>query len=416
MGKSASIVVFLVALLTGSVCVAADWPEFRGPLRDGKSTETGLLKKWPEAGPKLLWSVDGLGAGYSSAAIAAGSVYTTGKLGSDGYVFCFDLEGKLKWKALYGREWTKSYPASRSTPTINEGRGYVLSGMGTVYCFDVKNGRNIWARDVFGEFEGQFPTWGMSECLLVDGSKVIASPGGKTASVVALDKNTGDLVWACEELTEASAYGNPIAVEYKSNRMIVTMLRDSVVAIDPETGKLLWRDCFDDYHLDRERLVNANVPLFFDGRIYTTSGYDNGGAMVQIFAHPAKVVRKWVDRTLDVHHGGMVLVDGYIYGANFKSFTRGNWACLEWYTGKVMYDTPWQGNKGATVYADGMLYCYDENTGHVGLAKCTPDGFTAVSSFKITAGSGRHWAHPSISDRRLYMRHGEVMMVYDIAR
>lgn len=407
--------VLLAAGLIAPACMAADWPQFRGPNRDGKSTETGLLKKWPEEGPKLIWSVEGLGAGYSSAAIANGLVYITGKHGPDGYIFCFDLSGKPQWKVVYGPEWTKSYPATRTTPTVDNGRLYLFSGLGTVYCLNTKTGAEVWSRDVFGEFDGLFPRWGMSECLLVDGSKVIATPGGKKASLVALDKNTGNVLWACTELTEGSAYCNPVVVEYNGSRMIVTMLRDSVVGIDLETGKLLWRDPFDDYHTDRSRVVNANAPLYLDGRVYTTSGYDNGGAMVQLSADPTKIVRKWVDRTLDVHHGGVVLVDGHIYGANFQSMTRGNWACLDWDTGKVRYDTAWQGNKGSTVYADGMLYCYAETTGDVGLAEATPGGFNVVSSFKITAGKGKHWAHPSISDGRLYVRHGDVLMVYDIS-
>ncbi len=415
MHKRRGMFALLAAGVMASVCTAADWPQFRGPHRDGKSTETGLLKKWPQAGPRLIWSVEGLGAGYSSAAIADGLVYTTGKHGADGYIFCFDLNGKPQWKVAYGPEWTKSYPATRTTPTVNDGKLYVFSGLGTVYCLDAKTGAKIWSRDVFGEFEGQSPRWGMSECLLVDGSKVIASPGGKKASVVALDKNNGHVLWACKELNQGSAYCNPVAVEYKGNRMIVTMLPDSVVAIEPETGKLLWQDPFDDYHTDRSRVVNANAPLYLDGQIYTTSGYDNGGAMVQLSADPTRIARKWVDRTLDVHHGGVVLVDGYIYGANFQSMTRGNRACLDWNTGKVMYDSPWQGNKGSTIYADGMLYCYAESTGDVGLARATPDGFNVVSSFKITAGEGKYWAHPSISDGRLYIRHGDVMMVYDIS-
>jgi len=415
MHKSRNILISLIALFAASACTAADWPQFRGPRRDGKSDETGLLKKWPEASPNQLWSVAGLGAGYSSAAIADGLVYTTGKIGPTGYIFCFDLNGKPQWKVPYGPEWTRSYRAARTTPTVTGGKLYVFSGMGTAACFDAKTGKELWSRDVFGEFDGQFPSWGMSECLLIDGEKVIATPGGKKASVVALDKNTGKVIWACKDLTQASAYGNPIVIEYKGNRMIIQMLRDCVAAIDPETGKLLWRDNFDDYHLDRKRLVNANVPTYFDGRIHTTSGYNNGGAMLQIFADPTRVVRKWVDRTLDVHHGGVLLLDGHIYGANFTGFTSGNQVCLEWTTGKVMYETEWLGNKGSTIYADGMLYCYDEDTGAVGIAQASPKGFNAVSSFKITVGKGKFWAHPSISDARLYIRHEEFLIVYDIA-
>jgi len=416
MNKRLPIIVFAIALFTASDCTAADWPQFRGPRRDGKSDDTGLLKKWPQAGPKQLWSVDGLGAGYSSAAIADGLVYTTGKIGPAGYLFCFDLNGKPQWKVPYGPEYTKSYPAARTTPTITGGKLYLFSGMGVATCFDAKTGNEIWSRDVFAEFDGQWPRWGMSECLLIDGEKVIATPGGKKASIVALDKNTGKVIWASNELTQPSTYSNPIAIEYKGNRMIIQMLRDCVAAIDPKTGKLLWRDNFDDYHLDRKRLVNANVPTYFDGRIHTTSGYDNGGAMVQIFADPTKVERLWVDRTLDIHHGGEVLIDGYIYGANFTSFTSGKQVCLEWTTGKVMYETPWLGNKGSTIYADGMLYCYEEDTGYVGIAPATLNGFKAVSAFKIEVGKGKHWAHPAISDARLYIRHEDFLMAYDIAK
>ena len=414
MRRKCNIAVLLVVVFGLSICSAADWPQFRGLNRDGKSDETGLLKKWPEGGPRLLWSAEGLGEGYSSAAIAKGFIYTTGKIGREGYIFCFDIDGRPQWKVPYGPEWSKSYPVARTTPTVDSGRLYVFSGLGTVYCFDAGSGKRVWKRDVFGEFDGEYPRWGMSECLLVDGEKVIATPGGKIASVVALDKASGEVIWACKELTEPSAYGNPLTIEYKGNRIIVTMLKDSVVAIEADTGKLLWRESFDDYHTDRGRVVNPNVPVYHDGRIFTTSGYDNGGAMVQIFSEPTKVERKWVDRVLDVHHGGVVLVDGYIYGANFRGMSRGNWACLEWDSGKVMYDSPWLGSKGSTIYADGMLYCYEENHGNVAIAKATPEGFSAVSSFRITAGSGKHWAHPSISDGRLYIRHGDVMMVYDI--
>jgi outer membrane protein assembly factor BamB len=255
----------------------------------------------------------------------------------------------------------------------------------------------------------------MSENLLVDGGRVFTTPGGTKASVVALDKNTGEVIWASKELDQPSTYGNPIVIEYKGNRMVIQMLRDCVAAIDPDTGKLLWRDNFDDYHLDRKRLVNANVPTYFDGRIHTTSGYDNGGAMVQIFADPTKVKRLWVDRTLDIHHGGEVLVDGYIYGANFTSFTSGKQVCLEWTTGKVMYETAWLDNKGSTIYADGMLYMYEEDTGYVGIAPATPEGFEPTGAFKIEVGKGKHWAHPSISDARLYIRHGDFLMAYDIS-
>jgi hypothetical protein len=192
------------------------------------------------------------------------------------------------------------------------------------------------------------------------------------------------------------------------------MLRHSVVGLDALTGKLLWRDEFKEYHTDLKRSVNANTPIYHVGRVYTTSGYNNGGATLQLNADGTRVSRIWTDVVLDVHHGGTILVDGYLYGSNWTSNSRGNWACLRWDDGQVMYDSKWNGNKGSMTYADGMLYCYDEKTGDVGLVEANPQAFKVISTFKITKGKGPFWAHPSISNGRLYIRHGEHLMVYDI--
>ncbi len=415
MTSNRMISVLVIGVLLGcSICFGTDWPQFRGPDRDGKSTETGLLKTWPEGGPKLLWEVGGLGDGYSSAAIANGMVYTTGMINGKGYVFAFDLEGYAKWNICYGNEWTRSYRATRCTPTVEGNRFYLMSGLGVVYCFDSKTGDELWSFDAFTEYKGKFPLWGISENLLIDGDNVICSPGGAIASVIALNKITGKVVWECKELTQASTYCNPRVFEMGPNRIIATMLRDGVVGLDAKTGKLLWQDNFDDYHWDRKRSVNVIVPIVHKGRVYTTSGYDNGGAMLQLSKDGTKAKRIWTDTVLDVHHGGVMLIDGYLYGSNWRSNSRGDWACLRWDDAKVMYDSEWNGNKGSLIYAEGMLYCYDENDGDVALVKATPEGFEPISSFKITKGKGKFWAHPSISDGRLYIRHGEYMMVYDI--
>ena len=221
MHRKAYFNIFIIILCAVSLCSGADWPQFRGPNRDGKSPEAGLLKTWPEGGPKELWSVSGLGDGWSSAAIAYGRVYITGKIKSTGYIHCFDLNGKEIWKVPYGPEWTRSYPGSRTTPTVNDGKLYVFSGIGCAGCFDAKTGKEIWSRNVFEEFDGQWPRWGMSENILIDRDKVFATPGGKKASVVALDKNTGEVIWASTELDQPSTYGNPIVIEYEGNRMFI---------------------------------------------------------------------------------------------------------------------------------------------------------------------------------------------------
>ncbi|MBN1124274.1 MAG: PQQ-binding-like beta-propeller repeat protein [Sedimentisphaerales bacterium] len=404
-----------IVLSLAPVGFTADWPQFRGIHRDGKSPETNLLQEWPEGGPKMLWQVDGNGDGWSSAAIAKGRIYITGKIGREGTLFCFDLDGKPVWKSIYGPEWTRSYPGSRTTPTVNEGKLYLMSGQGVVYCHDAETGTALWSRDVFTEFDGVYPSWGISECLFIDGDNVIATPGGKKASIVALNKITGEPVWTCSELTEPSGYGNPQLIRMDTTRILVQMLKDHVAGIDADTGMLLWTDSFDDYHTDRNRIVNPNVPICHDGRIYTTSGYNNGGAMLQLSSNGKRITRLWTDTTLDVHHGNVVLVDGYLYGANWTSNGSGNWACIRWDDGKVMYDHDWNGNKGCIIYADGMLYCWAEKSGELALVPVTPDAFRPASVFTVTQGKGMFWAHPSISEGRLYLRHGEYLMCYDIA-
>ncbi len=401
-------------LFCSSTVFGADWPRFRGPDGDGKSAETGLLKQWPEGGPPLVWEVDGLGDGYSSAVMADGAVYVSGMIEGKGYVFAFDLEGNPNWEVCYGPEWTRSYQATRGTPTVQGERLYVSSGLGVVYCLKTESGDVVWSLDMGPKYKVKFPRWGMSENLLIDGDNVICTPGGEIASVMALNKRTGEVVWQCREVTEQSAYCNPCVIERGGRRIIVTMLADSVVGLDAKTGKLIWRDEFDGYHSDRRRIVNANTPIYHEGRIYTTSGYDNGGAMLRLSENGTQIERLWTDTMLDTHHGGVILVDGYLYGSNWTSNSRGDWACIRWDDGKEMYTQKWHGNKGSLIWADGLFYCYDERRGYVGLVEVSPKEFKVVSQFEVPKGKGPFWAHPSISDGKLYIRHGEFLQVYDI--
>ena len=397
-----------------SVGHSEDWPQFRGKHMEGKSYETGLLKQWPTQGPTLIWETEGLGDGWSSAAIAKGTVYITGLIDKKGYVFAFDTEGNAKWKVCFGPEWTRSFRGTRSTPTVEGDRFYLMSGLGVVYCLSTHNGEPIWSFDAVGKYKGQYPLWGISENIVIDGDNVVCTPGGEIASVVALNKMTGAVVWECKELQQASTYCSPRIVNRGDNRILVTMLRDSVVGLDARTGSLLWEDSFDAYHTDRKRAVNANIPIYYQDRVFTTSGYNNGGAMLQLSPDGTHMRQLWTTTVLDTHHGAVMLIDGHLYGSNWASNSKGGWACIRWTDGKAMYDAKWNGNKGSLIYAAGMFYCYDENDGDVGLVRATPDGFQVVSSFKVTKGKGKFWAHPSISDGRLYLRHGQHMLVYDI--
>jgi outer membrane protein assembly factor BamB len=393
-----------------------NWFQFRGPNRNGKSAETGLLKKWPEGGPELLWSVeDKLGIGFSSVTVVDGLIYTTGMVDSRGILFAFDLNGKDAWERDYGPEWTGARKGTRTTPTFEDGRLYVTSGYAKVVCLDAKKGKIIWEIEAGEKFGSQKIKWGISEAPLIVDDKVICTPGGPDATMVALNKNTGETVWTTKGLSDKGCYSSPIVFDRGSNRIIVTLTNTNVIAVDARSGKVLWKDAFSNYQQgpNNPKDINPPSPVYVDGFVYTTSGYDDGGAMYELSADGAQFKRKWVDQTLDNHHGGVVVVDGYIYGSNWINNGKGNWVCLDWDTGKVMYETEWE-NKGSVIYADGMMYCYDEKKGNLALVKPTPEKFEVVSSFVIAKGDGMHWGHPAISNGVLYVRHGNALMAYNI--
>lgn len=394
----------VLVLMTASAGYCADWPGFRGAKRDGKSTETGLLKSWPEGGPKLLWSVKGLGKGYSSAAVAGGKVYTVGMIDGKGYLFAYNMAGKRLWRKPYAPEHVGGYPGTRSTPTIDGGRVYVTSGLGAAVCLSAATGKKIWSINFLKKFGGKKLNWGLAESVLIVGNKAILTPGGPNASMVAVNKKTGKTIWRTKGLSDSSGYCSPTLVTLEARKLIVTMTRDAVVGIDAADGKMLWR------HTWRNRYGNhPDTPLYKDGIIYATCGYGKGSVTLKLSADGAKVRKLWEAKKLDPTHGGVVLVDGHLYGSGHK----GKWFTVNAASGEVTYTVAGVG-KGSVIYADGMLYCYGER-GKLGLVKPGRKTHKVVSSFTITAGGGEHWAHPTIANGRLYIRHGDAMMVYNIA-
>ena len=396
-------------LLAAAVAGGADWPQWRGSNRDGKSPETGLLRSWPDGGPKRLWiAQENLGKGFASVAVARGTIYTTGMIGKTGYAFALNLDGTLKWKCPYGPEWTRNFPSARSTPTVDGDRVYLMSAMGKVICLRADNGRQVWSVDTVAKYGNQALRHGRAESVLIHGDKAICTPGGPKITLVALDKTTGKEVWKTGGLGKKAAYCSPILVRHSGKDLLVTVTSHYIVGVQPQDGRELWKHPFRGKYG-----IHPNSPLYKDGRIYVSAGYDAGSVMLALSADGKRVKQLWKDQTLDVHHGGLVEVDGHIYGANWLSNSKGKWACLEWTSSKVRYETKWK-NKGSIIYADGMLYCYEEGGGAVALVKATPKGFHVVSSFQVQHGSGKHWAHPAISDGRLYIRHGEKLAVYGI--
>lgn len=395
-------------LLAGGAARADDWPQFRGPQRDGKSAETGLLKQWPDEGPKLLWSVENAGAGYASVVAVGDRIYTTGLDGETGHLCAYDLGGQLLWKKPYGPGWTgSSRTGTRTTPTIDGGQAFVMTGHGRVVCLDADTGQVQWSVDTKEAWGAQSLRWGITESLLVHGDAVICTPGGDGADVVALNRNTGDTIWTCDQIGEKSAYCSPILLRRNEKDLVITLTGKSLVALDWDTGELIWQ------HPHKASYgIHAVSPVYHGDRLYITSGYGGQrGEMLELSANGQEVTSKWRDKTLDCHHGGVLVHDGHLYGTNDRN-RSGPWVCLDLETGTLVGETKGVG-KGSAVFADGMLVGYGEN-GQVGLIKASPDDFGLLSSFEITKGEGEHWSHPAIADGRLYIRHGNTIMAYDI--
>jgi len=391
-----------------------NWPQWQGPRRDNMSRETGLLKQWPEEGPKMLWSVDGLGDGFSSVSIAEGKIYTTGMIEKEGFLFCFDLNGKQLWKKSYGGEWFRSYAGARCTPTVQDGQIYVASGIGTVACFKADSGQLVWQKDPVTDFEGQYGPWGDMQLPLVVDEKVIIVVGGSKAMVVALSTKDGGTVWATPGNGDKNVYCSPIAIEWAGKKMIIGATSDNLFGIDAHDGAVLWMYPMSEYITGNNQRIHPNAPYFKEGRIFLTSGYDMGSVQLALSADGTSVEKTWANAELDSHHGSFVVVDGFIYGPSWHGNGNGNWVCLDWQTGQIKYDHHWI-NKGSLTYAEGMLYCYEEKEGTMGLVRADPAGFELISSFKVPLGRKEHWAHPVICGKRLYIRHGDVLMAYDIA-
>ncbi|MBO7584425.1 MAG: PQQ-binding-like beta-propeller repeat protein [Bacteroidales bacterium] len=388
---------------------------FRGPNRDGQFPESGLLKQWPENGPQVLWENLDLGKGYSSATAVGDRIYVTGMTEDQKQetFMALDKNGKILYTTVYGRPWKDSYPETRTTPTIHNGKAFVISGAGDVVCIDVKDGKIIWKVDGTATYKSTTGNWGTAECPLVFDGKVIYTPGGNTTTMVALDENTGKEVWKSRSLREARGYVSPTLIEWKGKKQIVGSTISTVIGVNPDNGEIMWT--FNDWGRAGGENIPPNSALFKDGKIFFSQGYDIGGHMLQLSDDMRSVKRIWKTDELDTHHGGYVLVNGVIYGSNWLNNNAGNWCAIDWETGKTLYSTAWSGKgKGSIIYADGLLYCYDERRGTIGIV--VPDGkqFKTISEVRVNKGSGPFWAHLSIYDGVMYARHGEALIAYKI--
>ncbi|GMW03489.1 MAG: hypothetical protein AMXMBFR84_46230 [Candidatus Hydrogenedentota bacterium] len=390
-----------------STATAADWPQWRGINRDGKSTETDLLKVWPPDGPKRIWQVEALGEGHASMAVANGRIYTTGMLeeSNEGVLSAIDLQGNLLWQRKYGPEWTEGYPGARSCPTVDGNRVYAVSGTGRIVCLDAKSGEMLWSRDMTSDLGAIAPKMGFAESPIVIGKNVYCTPGGNEVCIAALDKLTGKTVATTKSLSDKNAYCSPIYVEKGGQPLLITLTDIHLVGVDPRDCGVVWSTPFD----ENEELQNHSVsPIYVDGHIYVTSAHRTGGTLFTLAESGKSVTQGWSDETLCTLHGGVVAVNGFIYGSS----NLGKWVCVDIRNGQIMYEQDGVG-KGSIIYANGMLYCYGEK-GDFALVEAIPDSFRVVSQFKIREGKGPHWAHPVIAGGRLYIRQNGTISAYQI--
>jgi outer membrane protein assembly factor BamB len=406
MTSSLKLILFYSLLLPGIVS-DEKYPQWRGPQRNGIYSEKGLLKSWPAGGPSMLWSFQGLGAGHGSIGPGKDKFFVLGMHGSTGIIYAFDYNGKLVWKKEYGAEWSENYAGTRSTPVVIGERVYFESGKGTVYCYDALSGTKIWSVDLLKKFNADNITWGMAESLLIDGDYLYCTPGGKENNIVSLNRFTGATIWTSPGNRQPSAYCSPALVKHNKTSLVVTMTARSIVGVDALTGQFYWQ--VPQYQGNK---IHANTPVYYQGRIYCSSDYDetNSGLVALKLSDDGKSVTvEWRNENFRNLMGGIIVTDGHIYGSMYR---KGSWCCLSAADGKILYTSNNLGD-GNIIMAEGLFYCYSEK-GEVALVNANPVSFNVISKFKVPLGTDQHWSHPVIYQGRLYIRHGDALMVYDI--
>jgi outer membrane protein assembly factor BamB len=388
--------------------------EWRGPGRTGIYNETGLLKKWPEAGPKLLWETAGMGDGYSSVTVTDDAVYVSGRKDNSDVLFSLSPDGKKNWETIYGNAWMTNHTGSRCTPTYYNGNLFLVSGSGDIVCVG-KDGKIKWSKNHYSLYEGSPLKFGISESPLVVDNIVIASPGGKKASMVAFNISDGKVVWETEPLDQGPQYVNPKLIEYAGKKMIINVMGKDIIAVNAKDGKILWKVDYAAANAATGRVMenHAITPIFRDGCILIANGYNWVSLKLKLSADGNSVEKIWENRNFDPQMGGIVLLGNYIFGTNHMSKPVGTWTCVDWTTGKTLWNEKWN-TQGSIISADGMLYLFEEKTGRVALVKPDPAKLDIISEFQITKGEGPFWAHPVISKGRLYIRHGEALMVFQV--
>jgi len=409
--KFGLLVLVLVITLVGfrSEKEKSDW---QGPNRDCIYHEINLLKQWPENGPEMAWSYEGLGYGHSAVATANGKVFVTGvndTIQSMGALFAFSEAGALLWKKEYGRDFSLNFHGTRSTPVIVDDLIYIESGMGAIYCLNTATGNQVWSVDFIKDFGvDSVIQFGFSESVLIDGDNLVCVPGGKENNVVALNRFTGKKVWSSKGEGEIATYNSPILINHNGKKLVIAMTSNSIMGFDAATGEKYWRA-----EQTQQNKIHANTPLYADGKLLVASaGREKTSGIVQLqLADDGKSVTEiWRSNKLTNLMGGAVKLGDNIY---IPAYLKSDWQVLDWNTGQMKIQSKDLGG-GSVIFADGLFYCYAENDGEVALMEASPAQVKIVSKFKVPMGTDQHWARLVIDNGLLFVRHGNALMAYRV--
>lgn len=397
----------LFAFLSAAPLAAADWPQWRGPNRDDVSAEKGLLAAWPAGGPALVWKATGLGAGHGGVSTAGTRIFTMGDRAGSSFAVALDRAGgTVVWTAKIGRAGGDP-PGPRGTPTVDGERLYVLGQFGDLVCLEAAAGREVWRKNLEKDFGGRCGGWSYSESPLVDGERVVCTPGGGRGSLAALNKRTGELLWQTKDFSDSAEYSSPIVGQLGGRRQYIQLTGEHVAGVEPETGKLLWRAA------RHGETATVPTPICHEGLVYVTSGYGIGCNLFRVTktGETYRAEQVWANKEMVNHHGGVVRVGDYLYG-----FSDGKgWVCQEFKTGRLVWSAPGVG-KGSLTYADGHLYLRSEGgKGAVALVQATPTGYTEAGRFdQPNRSNANSWPHPVIADGKLYLRDQDVLLCYGV--
>jgi outer membrane protein assembly factor BamB len=407
--QAAGAAFFVFAMLSSvSVVVSTramdDWPQWRGPRRDGVSTERGLLKQWPGNGPPLAWQTKGAGEGYSSFSVANGRLFTLGARGSTEYVIAFDTaSGKRVWEVAHGRRFNNDRgDGPRATPTIEGDRVYAFGASGDLSVLDAATGKVIWTQNVLQKYGGSNINWGLSESPLVLSDRILVNAGGSGASIVALRKTDGSPIWKTQN--DEPGYSSAVLLESGGLRQAVFFTAERALGVDVNDGRLLWS-----YNRVANRTANIATPIVRGSQVFLSSDYGTGAALLSIMVEGPKVSAREVYFTSEMrnHHSSSVLIGDHLYGFSSSILTA-----MHFETGKQAWRDRSVG-KGSLVFADDRLYLYSEN-GVVGLAEANPAGYREHGRFQIRAGNLPTWSHPVVSAGKLFLRDQDTIYAYDV--